>query len=178
MGVFMDLVKMRHSCRRYASRPLEKEKIEACIGVARLAPSACNSQPWYFAVAMEPSVVRAVGKTTQHYGVNTFADQPPAFITVWETPAKLMPKVTEGLGNQFYAQGDVGITVAHLTLAAADMGLGTCVMGIYEEEPIRKLLDVPADYKLRYVVAIGYPDDGQVQPRPRKAMEEICKFVG
>lgn len=178
MGVFMGLVKSRHSCRKYAGRALEREKIEACVEAARLAPSACNSQPWYFAVAYGEAAARKVGATTQHCGVNGFADQPPAFITVWEDRAKLLPKVSEAVGGQYFAQGDVGIAVAYLTLAAADMGLGCCVMGIFEEEVIRETLQVPPDKKLRYVVAVGYPAaDDQIREKPRKAIGEICKFV-
>lgn len=176
MGVFMGLVKSRYSCRKYADRPVEREKIEACIEAARLAPSACNSQPWYFAVAWGQALARKVGATTQHYGVNAFADQPPAFITVWEDRAKLLPKISEAFGTQHYAEGDVGIAAAYLTLAAADMGLGCCIMGVYEEDVIREALQVPADKKLRYVVAIGYPADNQVREKPRKSMDEICKF--
>lgn len=176
MGVFQSLVKSRHSCRKYANRPLEREKVEACLEIARLAPSACNSQPWYFAVATGDAA-RGVGATTQQYGVNAFADQPPVFVTVWEDRAKLLPQLTSDFDSQHYAAGDVGICVAYLALAATDMGLGTCVMGIFDEEKIRALLGVPAEKKLRYVVAMGYPDESnRVPDKARKPLSEICSF--
>ena len=179
MGIFMELVKGRYSCRKYDSRPVEQEKIQACIEAARLAPSACNSQPWYFAAVCNWDLARQIGATTQQYGINRFADQPPAFITVWEDIAQLMPQISGKLDSQHYAPGDVGMAVSYLTLAAADMGLGTCIMGIFDEEKIRDLLQIPSEKKLRYVVAVGYPAQGnRVPEKGRKPLEEICKIVG
>lgn len=173
----MELVKSRQSCRRYADRPLEREKVEACLEAARLAPSACNSQPWYFAVA-GGELARIVGNTTKQYGVNIFADQPPVFVTIWEEHAKLMPQLADLGDSQHYAPGDVGIAVSYLTLAATDMGLGTCIMGLFDEDVIRKALAVPEDKKLRYVVAMGYPSpEDRVRDKARKPLAEIAKFA-
>ncbi|MCI9363889.1 MAG: nitroreductase [Oscillospiraceae bacterium] len=180
MGIFMDLIKCRYSCRKYDSRPVEREKIQACIEAARLAPSACNSQPWYFAAVCDWELARKIGATTQQYeGINRFADQPPVFITVWEDVAQLMPQISGDLDSQHYAPGDVGMAVSYLTLAAADMGLGTCIMGIFDEAVIRDLLHVPQEKKLRYVVAVGYPGAGsRIPEKGRKPLEEISKIVG
>lgn len=177
MNHFMDLISQRYSCRRYASRPLEREKVEACLEAARLAPSACNSQPWFFAVATDPDIVRKVGATTQQFGLNGFADQVPVFVTVWEDHAKLLPCVAEHSDSQVYAQGDVGIATAYFTLAATELGLGTCIMGVFVEDTIRELLHVPQEKRLRYVVAVGYPENQHTgQPKGRKPLEAISQF--
>ncbi|HEX3026549.1 MAG TPA: nitroreductase family protein, partial [Clostridia bacterium] len=80
MGTFFDLINQRESCRNYADKPVEKEKLIACVEAARIAPSACNSQPWSYVVVNNRVLSSKVAKCLQGAGMNKFTDQCPAFI--------------------------------------------------------------------------------------------------
>ena len=87
MESFIELARRRQSCRRYDRRPVEPEKLEACIEAARLSPSACNSQPWGFTVVTRPVLLPEVAACVQQLGINAFTADCPAFVVVTEEKA-------------------------------------------------------------------------------------------
>ena len=179
MNDFMSLAEARQSCRNYdpARRPT-REQLETCIRAARLAPSACNSQPWHFTVVNDPEVSPAVAEATRLFGLNKFTENCPAYVVVCEQPARLMRRVTEFVSSQHYAQMDVGIATAHLCYAAAAQGLSTCVMGCFDEARLRELLPLPAEGRVRLVLAVGFAAQDPLREKVRKPLEEICTYVG
>lgn len=93
---FLDLVDTRYSCRDYdPDRPVEHEKLVQCIEAARLAPSACNSQPWHFTVIEERDKILEVAKCLQDSGMNKFTDNAGALIVINEEYAKLKALIAE-----------------------------------------------------------------------------------
>lgn len=175
---YFDLIQVRESCRSYADRPVEREKITACLEAARLSPSACNSQPWHYTVTDDPELRKQIAPAVQGFGLNRFADQVPAFAVVTEEKAQLMARVGEQRDSQTYAQIDIGLSVAHFVLAAAEQGLGTCILGMFDEAKLKAILGIPDESRVRLVLCIGYPANETPRQKMRKPLDEIASWVG
>ena len=174
---FMELCKRRQSCRSYADRPVEREKLTRCIEAARLAPSACNSQPWSFVVVVNPALLPEVAKCTQQLGANGFTSEVKAFIVVLEEHAVLSPRLREFMDSQYFAKGDLGGAALAICLEAEAQGLGTCIMGLFNREGLCNLLDIPKEKRFFCVIAVGYPASDKVRDKIRKPLEEIVRFA-
>jgi nitroreductase len=177
MSDFLDLCHRRQSCRNFADRPVEHEKLAQCVEAARLAPSGCNSQPWSFVVVENPAVVPEVAKCAQQMGINEFTAKAKAFFVVLEEHAVLMPSLRRVLDSQYFAKGDLGAAVVSLCLAAADQGLGTCILGLYDRERLCQLLNLPAEKRFGGLVAVGYPAEDKIRDKSRKPLNDIVRFV-
>ncbi len=171
---FNELIKQRESCRSYSTKPVETEKLTALIESAILAPSACNSQPWHFVVVNDKEKASKMPSILQGSGINKFTDSVQAFIVVCETKAKLMAGAT--CDSQHYAQMDIGLTVAHLVLKATEIGLSTCIMGAFAEEPLKEFLSIPSEVKTRLVIAVGYAKEEKIREKKRKDFNDVCSF--
>lgn len=171
---FNQLIKQRQSCRSYANTPVEREKVTAVIEAARLSPSACNSQPWHFVVVDDEVKRSQAAAALQSSGINKFTDNVSALIVVCEIPAKLMASAT--CDSQHYAQMDIGLSVAHMTLCATSLGLSSCIMGAFEEKPLKELLMIPKEATIRLVVGLGYAKEDKIRDKVRKSFDEACSF--
>ncbi|MDO5562022.1 MAG: nitroreductase family protein [Synergistaceae bacterium] len=178
MKDFMELMATRQSCRSYDGAPVTKEEINACLDAARLAPSGCNSQPWNFVVVTNAEKRHKLSELLQCVDGNKFSENVPALIVVCEEECpRLMPAVLEKWSCKQFAQGDLGAAVVCITLRAAELGLASCIMGTFDEDEVKRLLDIPSGQTIRVVVALGHPTDGTVRPKKRKPLEEIARFV-
>ncbi len=176
---FMTLVQARYSCRDYdPDRPVEHEKLIQCLEAARLAPSACNSQPWHFTVVESREMILKTAKCLQESGMNQFADNAGALIVINEEPAILKAVIAAKMDSQSYAQIDIGIAAAHICYEAASLGLNTCILGWLNEDRIKQLLNIPAEKTVRLVIAVGYAREEKHYNKKRRPMEEICDFIG
>jgi len=177
MKDFMTLARGRKSCRRFADRPVEKEKLLSLVEAARLAPSACNSQPWSFWVVNGPSRCAQVAKCLQERRMNRFTDRCPAFIIVAEEPARLISRIRDAVPDeQVYAPVDIGLAAAHICLQAADSGLATCIIGWFDPDALRLAADIPGDKPIRLVIAVGYAADDAPGEKVRKPLEDILRY--
>lgn len=174
---FLKLITVRESCRNYTGEPVPREKLVAVLNAARMAPSACNSQPWSFVVADNPEAARRAAECVQDSGANKFTDQAPAFIIVLEERAQLSPRIADTMDSQHFAQIDIGLVTAHLCLAAAEEGLGTCIMGLFNEEKTKAYFDIPADKRVRLIVSVGYSADQAPRTKKRKTLDEVARFA-
>ncbi len=172
---FSELVRRRESCRSYTDRPVPREKLVACVEAARMAPSACNSQPWHFVIVDEPEQQKALAEATDNFipGMNAFAAQAPASIIVLEGKATLMARLGGSINHQYYAHMDVGNALAYLTLAAADQGLATCILGVFNEKQLKAAFAIPESFRIRAVVLCGYTKREEPRAKRRKALDEI-----
>ncbi len=177
MNDFMDLCLSRQSCRKFTDRPVEREKLARCVEAARQAPSACNSQPWSFVAVETPAVVAKVAECAQQLGANAFLDKARAFIVVLEERAVLMPAVARLIDNRYFVKGDLGAAVLSICLEATSLGLGTCILGTYDRDEMRRLLDIPAEKNFGGLIALGYPESAKIRPKIRKPLEDILRFV-
>lgn len=175
---FSDLVDTRYSCRDYdPERPVEHEKLVQCIEAARLAPSACNSQPWHFTVIEERDKILEAAKCLQNSGMNKFTDNAGALIVINEEYAKLKALIAEKMDSQVYAQIDIGIAAAHICYEAASLGLKTCILGWMDEEALKEVLHIPQEKIVRLVIAVGYAREEKHYNKKRKPLDEICDFI-
>lgn len=173
---FFECAAKRESCRSYQpDRPVEPEKLQNILACACSAPSACNSQPWHFYIVQGQETGKVV-PCLQSNGLNGFADKAPAFVVMTEEPAVLSPKLGKGVDPQAYAQMDLGIAAAHLTLAATAQGLSTCIMGWFQEERLKEELAIPCHSRIRLVVAVGYAAAEPLRPKKRRPMEQSVTF--
>ena len=168
---FMEIVLTRQSCRAYdEARIVEREKLDAILEAARLAPSACNGQPYHFTVC-KGDLAKDVAKATQSMGMNKFASQAPVMIVISEMPYTKTAAMGAKVKNNDYRSIDIGITTAYLTAEAAAQGLGTCILGWFDDDKIRKLCGI--EYPVRLVVTVGYPADDVIRPKKRKEIAEL-----
>ena len=172
---FMEIAQTRQSCRSYdTARPVEAEKIEAMLAAARLAPSACNGQPYHFTVC-RGEVAKEVEKAARGVaGLNKFATDAPVVIVVSEKPYVKSAAMGAKLKNNDYRSIDIGIAVAYLTAEAAAQGLGTCILGWLDDAKIRQICDL--DQPVRLLVTVGYPKEGDpLRKKVRKDLSELSK---
>ena len=175
---FFDLVNKRESVRGYLDKEVEKEKILKIIEAARVAPSACNAQPWKFVVANDKNLVRKIAENLYDpmIGINKFALTSPVFIVVVGEKRNLTSKMGELIKKKDYTSMDIGIASEHLCLAATELGLGTCMMGWFKEQNIKKLIDVPANKEIHLIISLGYYDEKVTKRKIRKNIDEIYSF--
>ncbi|NCB52701.1 MAG: NAD(P)H nitroreductase [Clostridia bacterium] len=171
---FKTLIAVRQSCRNFSTEAVSKEDITACVEAARLAPSACNAQPMLLTVCTG-DIGREVGECIRTMGMNRFTENVPCFLVVSESGYNLTSGIGSRLKDQDYRSIDIGIAAAHLTLAAAERGLATCILGMFDETKLRKLLGLKS--RIRLVVALGYAAAGDpLRPKIRKKIDEFADF--
>ena len=169
---FYEIAKTRQSCRSYdAQRAVEEEKISAILESARLSPSACNGQPYHFSVC-RGETAKAVAKTTMSMGMNKFAADAPVLLVISEKPYVKSAAVGAKVKKNDYRSIDIGIAAAYITAEAAAQGLGSCILGWFDDEEIRKICNL--DGTVRLVITIGYAKvDDKLREKKRKSLEEL-----
>ncbi|GAG68979.1 unnamed protein product [marine sediment metagenome] len=175
---FLDLVKARQSVRGYLSKEVEREKIERCLEAARLAPSASNSQPWNFIVVDDPKLKEAVAKKTfsQLISFNRFSLQAPVLIILISERTGFLNKVAEAIKDKQFSLIDIGIAAEHFCLQATEEGLGTCILGWFNEKGVKKLLNIPPQKRVELIITLGYPESDKIRPKKRKEMDQIRSY--
>ena len=175
---FFGFVSTRQSARAFApDRPVEKEKLERILQAASLAPSACNAQPWHFVVVDEPELKNKVAEATSSriLGMNHFTKQAPIHILLVEESVNLSSGIGGFIKQRDYAQYDLGIVTAHLVLAAHAEGLGSCIIGWFNEAKMKSLLDIPKSKRVVLDIVLGYSTQ-PLREKKRKPLEEIISF--
>jgi nitroreductase len=177
--IFTELIEKRQSDRKYTNQPVEKEKIMRCLEAARLAPSASNSQPWTYIVSDEPEVVANLGKASRGPlgSFNTFTGDVPVIITIVLEKPKKLTELGSRVKNKEWPLIDIGITAEHFCLQATEEGLGTCMLGWYDEKKVKKILNVPKEKTVALLITMGYTPEGyKHRKKIRKPMEEIVRW--
>jgi len=175
---FLALVRKRQSVRGYAPWPVDKTKIERCLEAARLAPSACNSQPWTFIVVDDAALKnRLADLTADHWlPLNHWTKQAPIHVAVVVEHAKLSARIGAMVKKRDFPWIDLGIAAEHFCLQAAAEGLGTCMLGWFKEDRARDLLKIPADKRLGLIITLGFPADEKIRPKIRKEMARMVRW--
>ena len=163
---FTEIALQRQSCRSFdPNRMVEKEKLEAVLQSARLAPSACNGQPYHITVC-RGACAKAVAEATTGMGMNKFASQAPVLIVVSEEEYVKSAALGAKLKANDYRSMDIGIAVAYLTAAATELGLSTCILGWLDDEKLRSICGL--EHPVRLVITLGYAADETIRPKKRK----------
>ena len=169
---FTEIARNRQSCRKYdATREVEAEKLNAILESARLAPSACNGQPYHLTVCTGDTA-KAAAKATMGLGMNKFAADAPVLIVISEEDYVASAAFGAKIKGNDYRSIDIGIIAAYITAEAAAQGLGSCILGWLDDEKLRAICGV--DRPVRLVITIGYPTpEDALREKKRKSLDEL-----
>ena len=169
---FLTIAQNRQSCRSYdENRPVEQEKLDAILEAVRLAPSACNGQPYHLTVC-RGEAAKEVAKATMGMGMNKFAAQAPILIVISEMPYVKSAALGAKLKKNDYRSIDIGIAAAYLTAEATAQGLGTCILGWLDDDKLRNICGL--EFPARLVITLGYPkEDDKLRSKKRKEISEL-----
>lgn len=173
---FMEIANARQSCRSYdESRPVEQEKLDAVLEAARLAPSACNGQPWHITVC-KGEIAKEVALLTRGLGgMNKFAVQAPIMVVLSEMPYVKSAALGAKVKNNDYRSMDIGIACAYLTAEATAQGLSTCILGWFDDEKVRKLCNI--EHPIRLIITLGYAkEDDPLRKKVRKNINDLVTY--
>jgi len=174
---FLNLVTNRQSDRAYLDKQVEEDKLLRCIEAARLAPSACNSQPWTFLVVNDKELKNKIADTTSNrlLPLNHFTKQAPVHIVVVKEFANLTSSIGRVIKDKDYTLIDIGIAAEHFCLQAASEGLGSCMIGWFNEKKVKLLLNIPMNKRPLLIITLGYSAD-KLRGKKRKSIGKITRF--
>ncbi len=170
-----EIIEKRQSNRKYKEDAIEHEKVIQCIQAAHLAPSACNAQAWKFVVVDEPTIKEQVAMAANDMGMNKFVLQAPVIIAVVLERANFTSAIGSTIKQKDYTMIDIGIAVENICLQATELGLGSCIVGWFNEHKVKKILQIPRTKRVLLLITLGYSDDIQ-RTKIRKKIEEIYSF--
>ena len=171
---FLEIANNRQSCRSYdENRTVEQEKLDAVLEAARLAPSACNGQPYHITVCRGETAKEVALLTRGMGGMNKFAAQAPVLLVLSEMPYVKSAALGAKVKSNDYRSMDIGIACAYLTAEATAQGLSTCILGWFDDEKVRKLCDI--EHPVRLVITLGYAKEGD--PLRKKVRKDINNLV-
>jgi nitroreductase len=175
---FLNLVQSRQSVRGYASRPVAPEKLERCLEAARLSPSACNAQPWTFIVVDDTELKNQLADATadRWLPLNHWTKQAPLHVVIVVERANITARIGAKVKKRDFSWMDVGIAAEHFCLQAAAQGLGTCMLGWFKEERVRRLLHIPASKRVGLIITVGYPAEDRPRPKVRKPLDRMVRY--
>lgn len=175
---FLELVSTRQSDRAFdPNRPIEKDKLDRILETARLAPSACNAQPWKFIIVDDPNIKNNVADATANkiLSINHFTKQAPVHIIIVEEQANISSGFGSWAKNKHFPHIDIGIVAAHICLAAQAEGLGSCILGWFNEKKIKELLHIPSSKRPILDIVIGYSIQ-ELRSKKRKELNDIVTY--
>ena len=173
---FTEIANARQSCRKYDSqREVEREKLDAILMAARLAPSACNAQPYRITVCHGESA-QEVAKAVMGMGMNRFASDVPYLLVISEEDYNATAALGAKVKGNDYRSIDIGILAAYITAEACAQGLSTCILGWLDDKKIREICNI--DKPVRLVITLGYAaEDDKLREKKRKESSKLVKFI-
>ncbi len=166
---FLELAALRSSVRNFQPRVVEKEKLLYVLEAARIAPSAANFQPWHFIVVNDPEIIKSI---YQIYHREWFASAPTIIVAIGDHE-KGWRRAKDG---KDFTDIDVAIAVDHLTLAAAEVGLGTCWVCNFDPEKCYNIFNMPENFEPIALIPIGYPEDTSKAIKQRKPLDQLVTW--
>lgn len=163
----MDAIRERRSIRSYEKRPVEEEKLLAVLEAGRLAPSANNKQEWRYVVVWDARVRQKL--MIAAYNQKFVAQAPVVIACCAETDHRMMRC------GQLAFTVDVAISIDHMTLAAVELGLGTCWIGSVSADSVREILGIPQEIEIVQLLTLGYPAKPG-KPTSRLSLDEIVHW--
>jgi len=162
-----EAIQTRRSVRAYQDKEIPEEKIKKVFEAAQSAPSANNRQPWKFIVVKDPQSREKLARAAAN---QSFVGEAPVIIVA----VALQPEYVMRCGVPSYPV-DLAIAVDHMTLSAVDEGLGTCWIGAFYQDEVRKILNIPEKYKVVALLPLGFPAD-KPGSKFRKPLEEMVCY--
>lgn len=174
---FSDLVKQRVSCRSYRPDPVPKKKLKQLLEAARLAPSACNRQPWRFAIITDAATrLRLINESFLPGIPMSWAENAGAIIVLGMTRSPVTHHIATKISGVDYPLLDLGIAGEHMVLQAEALGLGTCWIGWIQPKKVRRIIGWPRTIEVVSLLTVGWPV-GERSVRPRLSSEDIATWI-
>ncbi|MEM2915056.1 MAG: nitroreductase family protein [Candidatus Bathyarchaeia archaeon] len=164
----IDSIRTRKSVRAYLDKPVEDEKLSTILEAGRLAPSASNRQEWRFIIVREPERRKKLAEAAS--GQTFVGEAPVVIVACAETDNHVMR-----CGQLSYPI-DVAIALDHISLAAVELGLGTCWIGSFDEKRVKEILDIPEKIRVVELMTLGYPSDPSPAKKNRLPLNRIVKY--
>ena len=178
MSPFKELLVNRFSCRAYKPDPVSREAVDKILEAARRAPSACNRQPWRFAVVTEEALrTRLLDEGTLPGLGMAWAIQAPVILVLGMKKSLITHRVAPLLSQVEYPLLDLGIAGEHAVLQATELGLGTCWIGWIRPKEVRRIVGWPADITPQALITIGCPAARPQRSSPRLSLREIVTWL-
>jgi nitroreductase len=175
---FINLVKHRTSCRSYEPKPVPKEHLELMLEAARLAPSACNKQPWRFAVVEnEATRMQLINDAFLKGIAMKWAENAGVMVALGMEKSAITHKIAPKISGVDYPLLDLGIAGEHLVLQAEEPGLGTCWIGWIKPKEVRRIVGWPRSIEPVGLITVGWPVSKDRQIRSRLSFDEIVKWI-
>lgn len=173
----LELIHKRQSDRKYSNTPIEKEKLERIIEAGRMSPSACNAQPWKFVVVTDKDILikLAEAASAKLLGMNTFVIQAPAIIVIIREQPNLSSKIGGTIKKKDYSLIDIGIASENMCLQAQAEGIGSCMIGWFDEKLVRRILHIPSSKRVELIITLGY-SLGDYREKKRKPAEVTVSY--
>jgi nitroreductase len=165
---FIELARQRVSIRAYKPDPVSEEQLNEILEAGRLAPTACNLQPFQFIVVSRKETLTELAKG---YPAPWFGEA-PTVIAICTLPSKAWKRTRHD--NRCLVDADAAIAADHMTLAAADLGLGTCWVGAFDPKIVRKVLEVPRNVEPLILLTLGHPNE-EGRPKTRQPLEKLVR---
>ena len=168
---FLEIANARQSCRSYdETKAVEPEKLEQILNSARLSPSACNGQPYHITVC-KGEAAKKIAKEVQGMGMNRFASEAPIMLVISEEPYVKTAAFGAKVKGNDYRSIDIGILAAYLTAEAAAQGLGTCILGWFDDNAIREICKL--EHAVRLVITLGYAKEGDALRTKKRKNKDL-----
>ena len=174
---FLNIIQHRQSDRAYLTKPIENDKLQRILEAGRLAPSACNAQPWKFIVIDNQELKYKIADctSTKILGLNHFTKQAPIHIVIVEEKANFTSNAGSLIKGKHFPLIDIGIAAQNICLQSEAEGLGTCMIGWFDEPKVKNLLKIPKSKRVPLIITLGYPAKEKREKR-RKALKEIIRY--
>jgi len=172
---FIDLVEKRQSDRKYIQKEISDSDLYKIIEAARLAPSASNSQPWTFIVAKDNNIKIKLAEATVSKGlpINKFAFEAAVIIAIVVEEPKVLTRFASWLKKRDFQWIDIGIAAEHICLQATELGIGSCMIGWFDEKKVKQVLHVPSNKRIGLLITLGYtPNDYYHRQKIRKSIDK------
>jgi len=166
-------IEERRSVRRFKPDPIPTATIGRLVDAARRAPSAGNIQPWHFTVVLNEHLRRVLAAAA--YG-QSFVAEAPVCVVVAAEPERSAARYGER-GRNLYCLQDTAAAVENLLLAATAYGLGSCWVGAFDEEELRRILGLPKERRPVAIIALGYPAEEEKRERSLRRQEEVVEIL-
>lgn len=176
---FSELARTRQSVRSYQERPVEPDKVRAIVESVRVAPSASNAQPWILIIVDEPSLKDKVARATfsSTISFNEFSLEAPVIAVLTIEKTKVITQIGGWIKQREFPLIDIGIAAEHFCLQAAELGLGTCMVGWFDEKVIKQLLNIPRSTRVALLITLGYAVEGYpLRSKKRKDTDAMSRY--
>ena len=154
----LELIISRQSDRKYSNKPVEKEKLDRIIDAARMSASANNAQPWKFIIVTNSDLIFKIGDaaSSRLLGMNSFVTQAPVQIIIVRERPDFSTNMAGRIKSKDYSLVDIGIAAENICLQAQTEGLGSCIIGWFDERMLKKILDIPRSKRVELIITLGY----------------------